>query len=277
MRTGFAAAVLAGLSVAAGARAQQGVLAPAQSAAKAKQLVAESIQALGGQAYLGAHDQTCNSQLARFGFHAQLDFYGQAIDYNLYPDKERTELYKQRNVIDVNNGNQGWSLDRGGVSDMSADQIADFQKGLKESVDYLFRYQRNDPNLEYSYAGTDVVDLKQVDWVEIDEGNSLTARIALDQYTHLPVRAEFISRDPETHVNTTDADYFSNYHRVDGIETPFQETMTHNGQKTLQVFIASCSYNTGLEPSFFTREALEERWKQLGGKKKQKKKKKSAD
>lgn len=277
LRAGFVAAVLAGLSVAGGARAQQGVLTPAQSAAKAKQLVAETIQALGGQAYLDARDQTCNAQVARFGFHDQLDLYAQAIDYNLYPDKERTEYYKQRNIIDVYNGKQGWSLDRGGVSDMPADQIADFQNGLKESIDYLFRYQRNDPNLGFSYGGSDVVDLKQVYWIEIDEGSSLTARIAVNQFTHLPVRAEFTSRDPVTHERTTDISYFSNYHRVDGIETPFQETVTHDGQKTLQVFVGSCRYNTGLQPSFFTRESLEQRWDELGGKKKEKKKKKSAD
>jgi len=56
-----------GLVGAVGARAQEGVLTPAQSAAKAKQMIQQAIDALGGQTYLGVRDETCEGRVAFFG------------------------------------------------------------------------------------------------------------------------------------------------------------------------------------------------------------------
>lgn len=269
LRTGlFTAVVVLSLLAAAGARAQQGTPTLAESAAKAKRIIHQAIDALGGKTYLNVRDQVCEGNVAFFGHRNQLNDFEKVWDYNLYPDKERTEYSKKRNIIDVYNGNKGWTLDRGGVTDMPARAIKDFQKGIKRDINHLFRYQLNKPGLEFQYDGPDVVDLKQVDWVEVNEGDKLTVKIAIPQSSHLPIRAEYISRDPETRERTVEKEYFSNYHKVQGIETPFQDTRTRNGQKVYQFFISKCQYNTGLKPAFFTRQSLEKRWKQLGGKKK---------
>ncbi len=264
----FTAVVLLSLLAVAFARAQQGELTQAESAAKAKKIIHQAIQALGGEAYLGVRDQTCEGNVAFFGHRDQMSNYEKVWDYNLYPDKERTEYSEKRNIIDVYNGNKGWTLDRGGVSDMPADAIKDFQKGIKRDINHLFRFQLNDPGLHFQYDGPDLVDLKQVDWVEVDEGAKLTVKIAIARSTHLPIRAEYISRDAVTHGRTVEVEYFSNYQKVQGVEMPFQDTRTRNGEKVYQFFISKCRYNTGLKPEFFTRQSLEKRWKQLGGKKK---------
>lgn len=248
--------------------AQQGVLSPSQSAAKAKQIIQQAIRALGGQAYLSVREQTCQGQVALFGNHNQLNNYQKIYDYNLFPDKERTEYSSKRNIIDVYNGKQGWTLDRGGVSAMPAASIADFQAGLHRDINILFRFHLNQPGLEFQYDGPDVVDLKQVDWVEVTDPQNRTTKIAISQMTHLPVRAVYISRDPVTHGETEETEYFSNYQDVQGVQTPFQDTRTRNGNKIFQFFVTSCQYNASLAPDFFSRQSLEKRWAELGGKKK---------
>lgn len=269
LKSGVVMAVVALSFVAVlGARAQQGPFKPAESAARAKEIVHQAIEALGGKAYLNVRDQVCQGNVAFFTGHNQLSSYQKVWDYNLYPDKERTEYTKNRNIIDVYNGEKGWTLDRGGVSDMPAKAIKDFQKGIKRDINHLFRFQLKDPGLQFSYGGPDVVDLKQVNWVEVDEGPQLTVKIAIANLSHLPVRAEYISRDPVTHSRTVEVEYFSNYQKVQGIETPFQDTRTRDGKRVYQYFISQCRYNTGLKPEFFTRESLEQRWKQLRKKKK---------
>lgn len=259
----FAAALLA---MAPGAASQE-PLAPAASAAKAKQLIQQTIQALGGQAYLDVHDETCEGRVAFFGHHNAVNEYQLVHDYTLLPDKERTEYSVKGNIIDLYNGNQGWTLDRGGVSAMPASSIADFQGGLKRDINQLLRFRMTEPGLEFSYDGRDVVDLKEVDWVEIDDAEQRTIRIAISRIDHLPVRAVYITRDPVTHERTEETEYFSNYQPVQGIETPFQDTRMRDNQKIYQLFLNHCSYNTGLSPDFFTRQSLEERWAKLGGKK----------
>jgi hypothetical protein len=279
MRLAWRLAVVAALALGAlapaSAQTTAAVMTPQQSAERARALIQEAIQALGGQPFLGVRDQTCVAQVSFFGPAGQLDNYEKIYDYELEPDKERIEYSSKRNIIDVFDGKHGWTLDHGGVSDASPESIADFQAGLHRDINYLFRYRMDEPGLILRYDGPDVVDLKQVQWVEVVDQSQHTTRIALDKYSHLPVRAVYVSRDPVTRERNVEEEYFSNYQRVQGIETPYQDTRSRNGKKTFQAFIERCSYNTGLQASYFTRQALEERWAKLGGKKKEKKKAKS--
>ncbi len=271
---GAAALVLAAVGLASAQTTT--VMTPQQSAQRARALIQQAIQALGGQAYLDVRDQTCVAQISFFGHSGQLDNYQKIYDYSIEPDKERIEYSSKRNIIDVFNGDQGWTLDHGGVSDASPEAIADYQSGLHRDVNYLLRHRLNEPGLIFRYAGPDVVELKQVEWVEIDDAENNTTRIALDLFSHLPIRAVYITRDPVTRERNQEVEIFSNYQPVQGIETPFQDTRVRNGQKTFQAFISYCLYNTGLEPALFTKQSLEQRWAQLGGKKKEEKEKKRA-
>ncbi len=246
------------------ARAQDSeVLLPDQSAAKAKQIMQQAIQALGGSAYLNVHDVTCTGNLGQFDHSGQLSGFEKFVDYSEPPSKDRTENLPQHNEIQIFNGDQGWTLDRGGVSDAPATLVAQFQGDLKKSLNNVLRHRLNEPDMDISYAGPDIVELKQVDWVQLIDSDNRTIRIAFDQSTHLPVQETVETRDPEFHVPITEVDYFSEYYDVQGIQTPKQITRDRNGMKVYQVFFDKCEYNTGVEDSFFTKQSLDERWAKM--------------
>jgi len=238
------------------------VLLPEQSAAKAKQLIQEMIQALGGSAYLNVKDSTCTGMLGSFGHSGALSGYDNFWDYVKFPDKDRTEFSKKRNQIQITNGKQGWVLDRGGVSEEPASQLADNQRELQVDLDYILRYRLNEPGMIFRYDGPDIVDLKEADWVELDDPQGHQIRIAIAKLTHLPIRKEVAMRDPVTHMRTEEVDYYSNFHSVNGITVYFQQTHIRNGLKVFQVFYNAngCKFNTGLQDSLFTKESLDERW-----------------
>src|SRR5947209_15178110 len=77
-------------------------------------------------------------------------------DFSKLPDKDRTEYAKKGNIIDVYNGNQGWSMDRGGVQEASASAIEDYQAGLKKDVDQLLRFRLNEEGMNFRYGGSDI-------------------------------------------------------------------------------------------------------------------------
>lgn len=260
MRVNRALALGLLLAVATRAAAQS----PEQSAARARQLLDTMIAALGGPAYLNVRDQTCRARAAFFGHSGELTNYDVIFDLILWPDKERIEYSSKRNIIDVFNDGHGWTLDRAGVSEQPRTAVEDFQRGLRRDLDYLLRFRLKEPGLELRYGGPDLVDLQETDWVEINDAEHRTIRIAINRTTHLPLRAVFIERDPATHERTEEVEYLSNYQPVQSIQTPFQRTRLRNGQKLYQLFIRSCQYNTGLSPSLFTRESLEQRWAELG-------------
>ncbi len=263
--------VLFGLAGSRNAAAQDGqFLMPEQSAAKAKQLLQDAIAALGGSTYLNVHDTTCTGRIGQFDHAGELTGFGHFIDYEVPPDKERQENLPKRNIIEVYNGDKGWDLDRGGVSEAPQVDLVDFVEGNKKDLDNILRYRIHEPDMIFRYGGPDIVDLKQVDWVELVDSDNRTIRIAIATATHLPIRKVVDTRDPRTRMKSEEIEIYSNYHPLEGIQTPFQIARERNGIKIWQVFFDKCEYNTNLSASLFTRESLEQRWDKVGKKDKYK-------
>jgi hypothetical protein len=253
------------------ARAQSpDTLMPEQSVAKAKQVLQQAIQALGGPAFLDVKDLTCTGRLSSFEHSGAVTGSVKFVSSIKLPDKDRTEFYyktytdiivaelhKTNMTADVHNGEKGWTLNGGGVDELSADAIALNQEQRKRSVNVILRERLNEPGLEFRWGGTEVIDLRRVDWVEINDTEHHTIRLAFDESTHLPSRTIYETLDPSTREHNDELEYYSNFHTIQGVETPFQRARERNGLKFFQVFYDECKYNTGLSESLFTRESLE--------------------
>ena len=237
---------------------------PAESAAKAKEILQQAIQAMGGNVYLNIRDVTCEGRLSQFGHAGELNGFEKFVDYSVPPFKDRTENLPKRNIISVMDGDKGWVLDRGGVSDASGADVAHFQEDTKKDLDYILRSRIKEPKIIFRYAGPDIVDLKEAEWVELVDSDNRTIKIAFSQSTHLPIRKIVDTRDANTRMKTGEVEYYSNYHPIGGVETPFQITRERNGIKIYQVFFDKCEYNTNLSDSLFTKQSLDDRWEKVG-------------
>ncbi|HWF38440.1 MAG TPA: hypothetical protein VG322_07970 [Candidatus Acidoferrales bacterium] len=240
------------------------VLMPEQSEAKAKQLLQQTIQAMGGDAYLNVRDMTCTGRISQFGHSGEMDGFEHFQDYVEPPDMSRTENLPQRNIIEVYNKDMGWTLDRGGVAEAPTADLIRFEEGVKKDIGNILRHRIHEPDMIFRYAGIDIVDLHEVDWVELTDSEDRTLRIAIDRSSHLPLRRDVEQRNETTRVTTKEFDLYSNYHPINGIQSPFQIERSRNGTKIYQVFFDSCQYNTGLPASLFTKESLDDRWQKIG-------------
>jgi hypothetical protein len=249
------------------------VLMPEQSAAKAKQLIQQAIDAMGGSAYLDMRDMTCTGRAGQFGHSGELNGFETFINYVEPPTMDRTENLPQRNIIDVYNGDKGWTLDRGGVSEAAVTDLIRFQDNVRKDLFNILKNRVHEDGMIFRYAGLDIVDLHEVDWVEMVDADDRTIRIAFARENHLPIRKIVQTRDPNTRNVTEEIELFSNYHPIAGIQTPFQIERDRNGIKIYQIFFDKCDYNTGLSASLFTKESLDERWEKIGKKERAKEKK----
>lgn len=245
-------------------------LMPEESTAKTKVILQQAIQALGGAAYLNVHDSTCTLRMSQFGHSGDLNGYAKYLDYTIPPDKDRMEYLPKGNLITLMNGDKGWTLDRGGISEAPETDIAQNHDDVLKDINNILRIRLKEPGMIFRYGGSDVVDLQEADWVELVDSENRTYRIAVSKSTHLPIRKVNTSRDTASRRKTDEIEYYSNYHPIGGIETPFQITRERNGKKVYQVFYEKCDYNTNLSPALFTRESLEERWAKVGKKYKKK-------
>lgn len=260
---GFALAWTAMLVSAVGAQ-DTVVMMPEQSAAKAKAVIAQSIAAMGGPAYLNVHDVTYEGRLSQFGHSGELNGFEKFLDFEVPPEKDRQENLPKRNLIEVFNGKEGWLLDRGGVQEEGEEAIARFQEDQKKDIDNILRHRILEKDMSFHYAGPDVVDMKEVEWVELTDSDDRTIRIAFAKGTHLPVRKIVTVRDPRTRLRTEELEYYSNYHPIQGVTTPFQITREKNDIKVYQVFFDKISFNTNPAPEMFTKQSLDERWQKVG-------------
>ena len=70
-------------------------LLPEQSTAKAKQILQELINAMGGPSYTEVRESNCEGRLARFGHNSELTGYTPFKVYWRFPDKNRTDYSKR--------------------------------------------------------------------------------------------------------------------------------------------------------------------------------------
>ncbi len=257
------------LGFACGLRAQNpDLMTPDQSTAKAKQILNQLVEAMGGQRFLTARGSECSGRVAQFGHNGEMTGYLGFHEFWQFPDKKRTDYGKKENIVDLFAGDDGWTLDRGGVSEEAATVVSEFQGSLRRSLNNLLRHRLHEEGLAFRYAGMAVAELKPVDWVEITDADEQTLRVAVDRSTHLPVRSVAVIDDREMGVKIEEVTLYSNFQTIDGVAVPKQISRERDKRRTAQIFYDSCQLNPNLPPDFFTKAALDKRFSELGGKKK---------
>ena len=280
---------LAGCMVfALGALAQRpDTMMPEQSVAKGKQILSELINGLGGPGYAEVRESLCQGRRALFGHNGELTGYIDFNDYRRFPDKDRVEyIGKGHNtilpflvgidgldwahggiVITLYNGDHGWTFDRSGVNEMPATAVSDFQEQTKRNIDNLLRLRLKEAGISIRFGGDDTVDLKHVDWVEINDRDERTFRLAVDRSTHLLVRSAVITKDEETQQINEDVSIYSNYQLKESVWTPLQISREHNGRRASQIFYDTCKYNPGFSDELFDKSSLSKQGSQSLAKK----------
>ena len=261
---------------------------PEQSEAKGKQVIHDLIAGLGGPGYTEVRESECSGLRSLFGHSGDLTGYIAFNDFRQFPDKARIEYSRKgRNtillsligldgldfahggiVIALYNGDRGWSYDRTGVSELPVTSVTDFQESVKRSVDNLLRFRLKEPGLSIRFGGSDTVDLRQVDWVEINDSEGRKYRLAVNRSTHLLDRVVVSTEDTENQQVNDDTTIYTNYQLKNGVWTPMQYTKEHNGRRSAQFFLDSCRYNPGFPQDLFSKDSLKSRGAELVSKKK---------
>lgn len=262
----YTVAAAAPAATSASAAQNPDTMMPEQNVAKARELLHQLIDALGGPSYLEARERQCDGRRAKIGHNGEMDGYIDFKDFWRYPDKHRTDYSKKGNIIDLFTGDQGWTLDRTGVSEEPATAVSEFQALMTNSVDNLLRRRLKDPGLNIRYAGRGIVDMLEADWVEVP-GPDSTLRLAVARSTHLLLRTVVASINQEMNERTEETTIYTNYRRKDGVMVAMQVSRERDGRRYYQAFYDTCTFNPNFPEDTFTKAALEKRYAEVGNKK----------
>ena len=230
----------------------QGIPIDQENSHKAHAIVDQAIQALGGEAYMNVQDL---SQEGRsYSFHrGEPNSLGTLFwRFRKFPDKDRIELTKKRDVIEIYNGDKGYEVTYKGVRELEKkDELDPIIRRRHFSLDLVLRRWLNEPGVALFYEGQTVAAQKQTDQVTLMNSKNEAVTLYLDAFTHLPVKKSFSWRDPTDKQRNVEEEIFDNYRPVQGVMTPFDTTRVYNGDIAAQFFVTSATYNRGLSDNLF--------------------------
>jgi hypothetical protein len=222
-----------------------------ENAIKAKTLIDQAIEALGGQAYLDIRDMS--QQGRTYSFHR-----GEATSAGVlfwrfvkFPDKERVEVTKQRDVAYVYNGDKGYEITFKGTAGLDAKVLADYLRRRDHSLEWVLRRWIHEPGIALFYDGPAVAADKPADQVSVLNSQNDSVTLYFDSATHLPVKKVFTWRDPTDNLRNTEEEIYDAYRPTQGIMTPYSITRFYNGEMSNQRFLNTVTYNNGLNESMF--------------------------
>jgi hypothetical protein len=220
------------------------------NARKARQILDQMIQALGGQAYMSIQDMSQEGRGYSF-YQGKPDSLGTVFWlFWKFPDKQRVELTKQRDIITINNGDDGYDVTYRGTALEDKEQLQTYNRYRKHSLENVLRVWLTKPNVALFYDGTAVAEQKATDSVTVMDGDD-SVTIFVDRYTHLPVKKTFTWRDPNDRLRNEEAEIYDAFRPEQGVMTPHVTMRSRNGETTSQRFITTVKYNTGLADSMF--------------------------
>ncbi len=218
--------------------------------AKARQLLQKMIAAMGGQTFLGYQTMTQEGRSYSF-FQGQPNSLGTLFwRFWKYPDKDRIELTKDRDVTYIYNGDKGYEITYKGTAAVEPRDLSEYILRRKYSIEQVLRVWLPDPATLILYDGSALADQQFVEQVTLvnKENNSVT--LGIDPNSNLLIKKSFTYRDYDG-LKSTDDELYANYRPESGIQTAHTIVRYHNGQQTGQRFLTKVEYNLPLADSKF--------------------------
>jgi hypothetical protein len=218
---------------------------------RARAVIDQGIQALGGQAYLNIRDRELQGR--GYGFH-----HGTATSLGIvfwsfseFPDKERVELTKERDVAQLFIGNKGYEITFKGVHPVEQKDLDDYLRRRHYSLDAALRTWVNDPGVILLFEGNAIAAQHPALKVTLINSKNESISLFFDTDTHLPIKKSFEWRDPVDRQKNLEEEIYENYRPVSGIMVPYNVTRYFNGDMSNQRFINSATFNQGLDQAMF--------------------------
>lgn len=220
---------------------------------KAKTLVDQMIQALGGQAYLTAQDYYAEGRSG--SFHNET-LQGTSLFYRFWkwPDKDRIELTKQRDIVQLYVGDDAYEITYKGIRPLSLEKEERVKQAIVRrhySLENVLRNWMKEPGILLLDEGTSISEGHMAEKVTIINSKNESVTILVDPSTHLPLEKRFSTRDPRYRERDEEALIYGDWKEFQGVNTPRMTVIKRNGETISQQIILNITYNTHPADSLF--------------------------
>jgi hypothetical protein len=205
---------------------------------------------VGEQAFLLHGDREQQGRIYSF-HHGRESAGGVFWRFTEFPDKERVELTKERDIAELYVGDKAYELTYKGARAIEEKDRADYMRRRKFSLDTVLRTWVTDPGVIFLYEGPAIAAQHSSDQVTLINSQDESVTLYFDTDTHLPVKKSFTWRDPVDRQKNLEEEVYENYRQVSGIMAPYNITRFFNGDMSNQPFLNSVTINQGLDEAMF--------------------------
>ena len=231
-------------------QSQAAVPADQENAHKARAIVDQGIEALGGKAYLTIRDREQQGRIYSF-HHGRESGGGVFWSFAEFPDKERVELTKERDIAELYVGDKGYEITYKGPHPIEEKTRLDYMRRHRFSLDTVLRTWINDPGVIFLYEGLAIAAQHSSHQVTLINSQDESVTLYFDTDSHLPVKKSFTWRDPVDRQKNLEDEVYENYRQVSTIMAPYNVTRFFNGDMSNQRFMNSVTINQGLDEAMF--------------------------
>jgi len=229
--------------------------------ARAKRVVDEAIQALGGPAFMQMEDRVETGRSYSFD---NGKLYGTILTtiYTRYlkPVPGKVEMLEKDAYGKQDESSSGllftmdgyWDYTFHGARPMDDQRIANYQDSVLHNIFYILRQRLNEPGMSLYSEGADLWENRPVEIVDITDADNKTVTVYFGKSDKLPVRQTYRRRNPTYGDFDTEATLFAKYHESQGINWPMDIRRDRNSVKIYEMYTDSAEFNTDLKDSVFT-------------------------
>jgi hypothetical protein len=236
------------------------VFAADTAKARGKQLVDKIIYALGGDAFRNMRTRTETGRAYSF-YREQLSGLAVARIYTKYlaPDSSSGILEMQRQVFGKKledavlfTTSEAFDVTYRGAKPLADERVKQFRETTLQDIFYILRQRLTEPGIEFEAAGSDVVENRPAEALDVFDAENRKVRVWVDPTTYLPSKQRFYRWDPTINDRREEVTRYSKYRNVgNGVMWPFDTERERDTEKIFQLFSEKVTVDDQLPESMF--------------------------
>jgi len=211
------------------------------------------VQALGGQEFLNVQDFYAEGRSGSF-HNESLTSWGLFYRFWKSPDKDRWELTKERDIVELYVGDNAYELTYKGIQMLDPAKDERLRLSLIRrhySLETVLREWLKEPGILLLDEGPGISEGHMAEKITIINSKNESVTLYISPETHLPLEKRFSVRDPRYRDRDEEVTIYGDWKMVQGVNTPRIVLNKHNGETVSQQIVLNITYNTHPADSLF--------------------------
>ena len=221
---------------------------------KARQLLDQCLEAVGGEAFLKI--RTLKQTGRAYSFYRK-DLRGHAVitifnEYGPPEEKEdpewlpvsRREIYTQKgDYYTLFRNGKGWEITYLGARPLPEDTLQRYRISTRRNIFHILRYRLDEPGMYFYYSGTEIVSNVPTHAVEITDSGNEKVTVYLRITDNLPIQQVYLRRDPKTRIPYEEKSIYSKYRKVGAVTIPWNVEHIRDEERIFGMFGRTAEIN----------------------------------